>query len=62
MEEKKNPYKVSIQGKRPFRRPRCRQKDNIEIDLQETGWEGTATFSCDQWQTIVKMAMNLRVP
>jgi len=27
-------------GKRPFGKPRRRQKDNIEVDLQDVGWKG----------------------
>jgi hypothetical protein len=27
-------------GKRPLRRPRCRWKDNIKIDLREIGING----------------------
>jgi hypothetical protein len=29
------------EGKRPLRRPRCRWEDNIKMNLQEVGCEGT---------------------
>jgi len=38
-----NAYNILIripEGKRPFRRPRCRWEDNIRRDLREIEWEG----------------------
>jgi hypothetical protein len=43
MGKMKNAYKILVgkpEGKRPFRRPRCRWKDNIIMDIREIGWEG----------------------
>jgi hypothetical protein len=40
MEETKNAYKISVgkpEGKRPLWRPRHRWKDNIGIDLKNSG-------------------------
>jgi hypothetical protein len=37
-----NVYEILVQkteGKRPLRRPRCRWKDNIRMDLREIGWD-----------------------
>jgi hypothetical protein len=37
-----NPYTVLVrksEGKRPLRRPRCRWKDNVRVDLREIGWK-----------------------
>jgi hypothetical protein len=40
--------------------------DNIKIDLQEIGGDGMDWIDLaqdrDQWRTLVKMVMNLRVP
>jgi hypothetical protein len=43
MEEGRGVYRVSVgrpEGKRPLGRPRHRWKDNIELDLRETGIDG----------------------
>jgi hypothetical protein len=42
MREMRNAYKILVgkpEGKRPLGRPRFRRKDNIRMDLRETGWE-----------------------
>jgi hypothetical protein len=42
-EEGRGVYRVLIgrpEGKRPFRRPRCRWEDNIDMDLREIGIDG----------------------
>jgi hypothetical protein len=39
----RNEYNTLVgkpEGKRPFIRPRYRQKDNSRMDLREVGWEG----------------------
>jgi hypothetical protein len=28
------------EGKRPLERPRCWWKDNIKVEVRETGWKG----------------------
>jgi hypothetical protein len=41
MGEKRNTYRLLVgkpEGKRPLRRPRRRQVDNIRMDLGEVGW------------------------
>jgi hypothetical protein len=53
MGDRRRAYRVLVgrsEGKRPVRRPRCRWKDNIEIDLHEVGW------------ALVTTVMNLQVP
>jgi hypothetical protein len=46
--------------------PRRRWKDNIKMDLQEVGCEGTDWHELaqdrDRCRTLVNAAMNLRVP
>jgi hypothetical protein len=46
--------------------PRSWWVDNIKIDLREIGWDGMDWIDLaqdrDQWRTIVKTVMNLRVP
>ena len=42
MRERRGVYRVLVgkpDGKRPFGRPRRRREDNVDIDLQEFGWE-----------------------
>ena len=51
--------------KRPLGRPRCRQEDNIKMNLQEVEW-GIDLFGLvqdwDRQQAVVNVAMNIRVP
>jgi len=62
-------YRVLVgkaEGKRPLGRPRIRWEDNIKTDLQKVGsggmdWIGLAQDR-DRCRTLVKAAMNLRVP
>jgi hypothetical protein len=67
--EMKNSYNILVgkpEGKRPLVRQRCRWEDNIRMDIREIGWEGVDWMNLapdrDQWQTLVNMVMNLRVP
>jgi hypothetical protein len=42
MGEMRNACKILVKkskGKSPLRRPRCRWRDNIRMDLREIGWE-----------------------
>jgi len=52
--------------KRPLKRPRRRWKDNIKIDIQETGCEVMDWIDLaqgrDRWRALVTAVMNLRVP
>jgi hypothetical protein len=54
------------EGKRQLGRPRRRYKDNIKLDLTDTGWEGVDWIRLakdrEQWRALLNMAMNLRVP
>jgi hypothetical protein len=34
-----------VDGKRPLGKSRRRQKDNIEVDLQDVGWEDMSWFA-----------------
>jgi len=54
-----------LEGKRPLGRTRRRWEDHIKMDLQEVGGDTDwldLTQDRDRWRTIVKAAMNLRVP
>jgi hypothetical protein len=69
MEAKLNGYRILMgkpEGKRPQERPRCRWKNNIEMDLTERGWCGMGWIDLaqhmDQWSARVNMVMNLRLP
>jgi transposase len=52
--------------KRPLRRPICRSKHNVKMDLREIGWGGMGWIDLaqdmDQWRALVNTVMNLRVP
>jgi hypothetical protein len=69
MGEGKGVYRVLVgrpEGKRPLGRPRRRWKDNIKMDLRETGtdevnWIWLAQDR-DQWRAFVNAVMNLRAP
>jgi hypothetical protein len=62
-------YRVLVgrpEVKRPLGRPRCRWKDNIKMDLRETGIDGVNWIQLAQdrvqWQAFVNMVINLQVP
>jgi hypothetical protein len=65
----RNVYKTLVgkpEGKRPLERPRRRWEDNIRMDLREimleiVDWILVAQDE-DQWRSLVKTIMNLRVP
>ena len=69
MEEARSALKILTGkpiGKRPLGRPRHRWEDNIRMDLKETdintrNWVDSA-HDMDHWRTIVKAALNPRVP
>jgi hypothetical protein len=54
------------EGKRPYRIPRYRRKDNIRLDLREIWWEGVDWMHLaqdrDLWWALVNRVMNLQVP
>jgi hypothetical protein len=67
--EKRNAYTTSVrkpEGKRQLGRPMRRWKDNIKMDLRETGWGGIICIDLvrdrDQQRALVNTVMNLRVP
>jgi hypothetical protein len=57
---------IKPEGKIPLGRSRHGWKDNIRMNLRETGWEGEGwmhvTQDRDQWQAPVNMVMNLWIP
>jgi hypothetical protein len=62
-------YRVLVgrpEGKRPLEGPRRRWKDNIKLDLRETGIDGANWIQLAQdsvqWRAFVNTVMNLRVP
>jgi len=69
MGESRCVYRVLVgkpEGERPLGRPRHRQEDNIKMDLQEVGSEGTVLIDLvqdrDRWLALVNAVMNLQVP
>jgi hypothetical protein len=69
MGEGRGVYRVSIrrpEGKRPLGRPKRRLDDNINMDLRETGIDGTNWIPLAQdrvqWRVFVNTVMNLPVP
>jgi hypothetical protein len=62
--QKRNAYGVLV-GK-PKKRPRRSSEDNLVLDLTRNKMEDPGLDSSgsgkDTWQTLVNMAMNLRVP
>jgi len=69
MGKRKGVCRVSVEKperKRPLGRPRHRWEDNIKVDLQEVGCEGTDCIELvqdrDRWRVLVDAVMNLRVP
>jgi len=67
--DRRGVFKVLVgkhEGKKPFRRPRCRWEDNIKMDLQEVGcgdldWIALAQDR-DRWRALANAVINLRVP
>jgi transcription termination factor 2 len=55
-----------LEGKRPLGRPRRRWKDNIKMDLRQTGIDGANWIQLAQdrvqWRVCVNTVMNLGVP
>jgi hypothetical protein len=70
MREMRIGYKILVgkpEGKRSFRRPRSRMKDNIGVNLREIGWEIVDWIhqaqDRDRWQwALLNMVMNMWVP
>jgi transcription termination factor 2 len=66
--ENRNAYRILMgkpEGKRPLGRPRRMWRDNIRMDLRETGWGGMDWIDLaedrDQWRALVNTVMNLWV-
>ena len=69
MEEERGVYRVLVvkhEGRSPLGRPRRRWENNIKMDLQEVGCEGTDWIELaqgkDRWRALVNTVMNFRVP
>jgi hypothetical protein len=69
MGEKRNVYRLLVgkpEGKRPLGRPRRRWKDNIKMDLLETGLSVVDCIGLAEdryrWRSLVNSVMNLWVP
>jgi hypothetical protein len=69
MGEKRNMCRLLVgkpEGKRPLGRPRCRQIDNIKMDLLEIGLSVVDWIRLAQdryrWRALVNLVMNLQVP
>ena len=68
MGDRRRAYRVLVripEVKRPLGRPRHRWEDNIEMDIQEVGWDMDGIELAqdrDRWQALVNAVMNLRVP
>jgi len=69
MGERYGVYRVLVgkhEGDRPIGRLGRRWDDNIKMDLQEMGCEGTDWIDLaqdrDKWRALVNAVMNLRVP
>jgi hypothetical protein len=64
----RNAYIILVgkrEGTRPPRRPRLRWEYNIKMDFGETWWERMDWILLaqdrDQWRSLVKTVMNIRV-
>jgi hypothetical protein len=64
--KKKNACSILVgkpERKRPLPRPRCKQVDNIKMDLRDTGCGGMDWIDLvqvrDWWKAIVNMVINL---
>jgi hypothetical protein len=67
--ENRNAYRILVgktERKSPLGRPRRRWVDAIKINLTEMRWDGMGWIDLaqdrDQWEALVNMVMNLRVP
>jgi hypothetical protein len=67
--EMRGVYRVLVlkpEGKRSLERPRHRWEDNLKMDLQEVGCEGTDLIELaqdrDRWRASVNVVINFWVP
>jgi hypothetical protein len=66
MVEMRDAFKILVrkhEGKIPLLRRRCRQNNNINMDLGEMGWEVVDYLvqNRNQWHALLNMVMNLWV-
>ena len=68
VEEGRSVFKIvtgETTGKRPLGRPRRRWEDNIRMDLEEIGINGSnwvdSAQDRDYWRALVNVTLNLRV-
>jgi hypothetical protein len=69
MGESRGSYRALVgkpKGKRQLGRSRRRWEDNINVDLQEVGWEDMDWINVardrERWRALVNVVLNFRVP
>jgi hypothetical protein len=64
--ESRSAYGWKTEWKRPLGRHRRRRQNDIEMDVQERGWEDVdwidKALEIFKWRALVKMAMKFLVP
>jgi hypothetical protein len=62
----RNAYRILVKKSEPLRRSRRSWKDNIKINIKETGWGVMDWLDLaqdgDQWSALANTVMNLRIP
>lgn len=67
--ENRNPFRVlvgKLERKRALARAAHKLEDNVKMELQEIGWQGSnwldLTHGRDKWQALVNTIKDLRIP